>query len=78
MAIWSVYVAPSEAKILKRKIRKIAKKKRWSFSQAVSGIIREHLLNEGGGLSEEGGWASMASRSFFDGYSEKDSVYDRL
>ncbi len=78
MGNWSIYVAPEDESLLKKKIQEIAERNRWSFSQAISGILREHLVQEGKCLSDEEGWALLTARSFFEGYSEKDSVYDRL
>ncbi len=46
MAYWSVYVSKDDERSLKKKIERIAETNRWSFSQAVTGILREHLLEE--------------------------------
>ena len=78
MGNWSIYVAPEDESLLKKKIQEIAKTKRWSFSQAISELLREHLIQEGKCLSDEEGWALLTARSFFEAYSEQDSVYDRL
>lgn len=78
MAYWSVYVSKQDERLLKGIIQKVAEKKRWSFSQAVSGILREHLIDEKKRLSEEETWDLMTAGSFFDGYSHKDSIYDKL
>ncbi|HBF13754.1 MAG TPA: hypothetical protein DDW49_10305 [Deltaproteobacteria bacterium] len=78
MSVWSVYVSPEDEKLLKKKIEKIAEKRHWSFSQAVSGLLREHLLEENKLLSDDESWSLMSAKAFFDGYSEKDSVYDQL
>lgn len=76
MGNWSVYVSPDEESLLKEKIKKIAEENRWSFSQAVAGILREHLIEEKKRLSDETGWALLTARSFFEGYMEKDNIYD--
>ncbi len=78
MSTWSVYISPEEERLLKKKVEEIAEKNRWSFSQAVAGILKEHLIDEKNRLSEEEGWALFAAREFFAGYSEKDSAYDDL
>ncbi len=78
MSTWSIYVSPEEEKLLKKRVQEIAEENRWSFSQAVAGILREHLIDEKNRLSEEEGWTVLTARQFFSGYSEKDSVYDDL
>lgn len=76
MGNWSIYVSPEEENLLKREIEKIAEENRWSFSQAVAGILKEHLIEEKKRLSDEMGWDLLTARSFFAGYSEKDGLYD--
>ena len=78
MANWSIYVAPEEEALLKKKIEEIAKKNRWSFSQAVSGILKDHLIHEKKKLPDSASWELTTAQSFFEGYSEKDSAYDVL
>ena len=78
MAYWSIYVSDDEEKTLKSKILRIAERKRWSFSQAVSGILREHLLEEKNCMTDDQAWALLTTQSFFEGYSERDSAYDDL
>ena len=78
MSYWSIYVSPDEEKTLKERIGKIAEKKRWSFSQAVIGLLREHLIDEKKRISDEEAWTLLTAESFFEGYSEKDSAYDSL
>ena len=78
MGYWSIYVPKEEEKILKKKIEKIADEKRWSFSQAVSEILREHLIEEKKRISDEIGWQMATAESFFEGYSDQDSIYDTL
>lgn len=76
MGNWSIYVSPEEENLLKEKIEQVARDNRWSFSQAVAGILREHLIEEKKRISDEMGWSLLTARSFFEGYSEKDAVYD--
>lgn len=76
MGNWSIYVSPEEETLLKEKIEKIAEENRWSFSQAVAGILREHLIEEKRRLPDAMGWSLLTARSFFEGYSEKDNLYD--
>ena len=78
MSYWSIYVSKEDEKALEKKVRQIAQKNRWSFSQAVSGILREHLIEERKKISDSENWALLTTRSFFEGYSEKDSIYDSL
>jgi hypothetical protein len=78
MAYWSVYVSKEDEKVLKRILEKLAQSRRWSFSQAVAEVLREHLLGEGKCLSEEEGWNRLSAQQFFEAYSERDAVYDRL
>lgn len=78
MSYWSVYVSKEEETALKGKIQKIAQKNRWSFSQAVTGILREHLIEEQKKISDEQSWAFLTTNAFFEGYSEKDTIYDSL
>ena len=78
MSYWSIYVSMADEKALKKRIQQIAEKKRWSFSQAVSGILREHLIEEQKRKPEKEDWQMMAAQAFFEGYSDKDSVYDSL
>lgn len=78
MGIWSVYVSEEDEELLKTKIKEISAKRRWSFSQAVSEILREHLIDEPKSLSDEARWQMMTAFSFFEGYAEKDSIYDSL
>ncbi len=78
MSYWSVYVSKEDEKALKKKIEKIAQKNRWSFSQAVTGLLREHLLEDSTPLPEEDSWQRLSTQAFFEGYSEKDSIYDTL
>lgn len=78
MGYWSVYVSREDERDLKKILAKIAREKRWSFSQAVSSVLREHLLIEKKRVSDEEGWEDLTTRAFFEGYSEKDEVYDSL
>jgi metal-responsive CopG/Arc/MetJ family transcriptional regulator len=78
MGYWSIYVTKEDEKLLKKKLDEIAAKKRWSFSQAISETLREHLIEEKNRRSDEETWNSLASNSFLEGYSEKDSIYDTL
>ena len=78
MSYWSVYVSQEDEGVLKKELEHIAKKKRWSFSQAVTGILREHLIEEKKLPGETTSWEAISTQSFFEGYSEKDSLYDRL
>ncbi len=78
MSYWSIYVSKEDEKTLKNAVQKIADKHRWSFSQAVSGILREHLIEEKKRISEEESWDLLSTQTFFEGYSEKDSIYDTL
>lgn len=78
MGTWSVYVSPEEESLLKGKIEEVAEQNRWSFSQAVAGILKEHLIDEKKRISDEEGWTLLTARDFFSGYSEKDSAYDDL
>jgi hypothetical protein len=78
MAYWSVYVSKEDEVSLKRALEKLAQSRRWSFSQAVAEVLREHLIEEGKCLSEDERWDRLAARQFFEGYSEKDAVYDKL
>lgn len=78
MAYWSVYVSKEEEKLLKGHIQQIADKNRWSFSQAVSGILKEHLIDEKKRISDEQTWNLLTAQSFFEGYPEEDSIYDSL
>ena len=78
MAYWSIYVSPNEEKSLKKTIQKIAEKHRWSFSQAVTGLLREHLIEKKNSLSDNETWNLMSSQSFFEGYPEEDGIYDAL
>jgi hypothetical protein len=78
MSVWSIYISPADERLLKKKIEQIAKKRRWSFSQAISGLLREHLLEERNRLSDEESWSLMSAQSFFEGFSGQDSIYDKL
>jgi hypothetical protein len=78
MGYWSVYVSKEDEKVLKNKIKKIAERHHWSFSQAVSVLLKEHLIEERKPLSEEKNWELLSAQTFFEGYSEKDSLYDAL
>lgn len=78
MAYWSIYLSPAEERILKRKVKNIAEKKRWSFSQAVTGILREHLIEERKRIPDEEVWTLLTAKAFFEGYSKQDEVYDSL
>ncbi len=78
MGNWTIYVAEDEEKLLKKKIQEIAGRNRWSFSQAVSGVLREHLIDEKQRISDDVLWNLLSAQSFFEGYSEKDAVYDAL
>ncbi|MBI4411599.1 MAG: hypothetical protein HY541_03850 [Deltaproteobacteria bacterium] len=78
MSYWSVYVSQEDERALKGKVLQIAKKNRWSFSQAVSGILREHLIEEGKRISDSENWALLTTRAFFEGYPERDGIYDTL
>lgn len=78
MSYWSVYVSQEDEKALKKKLQQIAKKNRWSFSQAVSGILREHLIEERKRISDSESWSLLTTRGFFEGYPERDSIYDSL
>lgn len=78
MSTWSIYVSPEEEGILKKKVEEVAEKNRWSFSQAVAGILKEHLIDEKNRLSAEEGWTLLTAREFFSGYSDKDDLYNDL
>ena len=78
MAYWSVYVSKEDERKLKGKIQSIADENRWSFSQAIAAILHEHLIEEKKKISEEKEWDKQAIQSFFDGYPEKDKIYDTL
>lgn len=78
MGNWSIYIAPDEERLLKKRIEALAEKNRWSFSQAVGAVLREHLIDEKKSVPDEEGWFRMSSAAFFEGYTEKDSVYDDL
>ncbi|MBI4373479.1 MAG: hypothetical protein HY542_01250 [Deltaproteobacteria bacterium] len=78
MGNWSVYVAPEEERLLKKRIEDLAAKNRWSFSQAVSAILREHLIDEKKRIPDDEGWSRVSTEAFFGGYSEKDGIYDDL
>ncbi len=78
MAYWSVYVSKEDEGALKKALEKLAQARKWSFSQAVAEVLREHLLDEGKCLPDGERWDRLAARQFFEGYSEKDSVYDKL
>lgn len=78
MSSWSIYIAPEEEKLLKGKIDSLAKKNRWSFSQAISEILREHLIEEKKRIPDEKAWEMMGTTSFFEGYCDQDSIYDAL
>jgi hypothetical protein len=78
MAYWSVYVSKEDESTLKQALEKLANARKWSFSQAVAEVLREHLIEEGKCLSEDERWGRIAARQFFEGYSEKDAAYDKL
>ena len=78
MGYWSVYVSKEDEKILKKKLEQVAQKMHWSFSQAVAGVLREHLVEEGERMSDEELWKRLSTKSFFNRYSEKDSIYDKI
>ena len=78
MAYWSVYVSKEDEIPLKKALEKMAQARKWSFSQAVAEVLREHLLEEGKCLAESERWDRLAASQFFEGYSEKDSAYDKL
>lgn len=78
MSNWSIYVSPEEEKLLKKKIQSVANKNRWSFSQAITGILKEHLIEENSQVSAQDEWNILSAHTFFDGYSDKDSIYDTL
>ena len=78
MAYWSVYVSKNDEKALKKALEKVAQTRRWSFSQAVAEVLREHLLGEGMCLTEGERWSRLAAESFFEGYPERDAVYDKI
>ena len=78
MAYWSVYLSKEDEGFLKPLIEKIATAKRWSFSQAVSALLREHLIEEKSQVPDNATWDQMTATAFFEGYSEKDSIYDSL
>lgn len=78
MGYWSVYVSRDDDRELKEILNKIAEKKRWSFSQAVAAVLREHLLEEKRRISDEESWNHLAAQAFFEGYSEADEIYDSL
>jgi hypothetical protein len=78
MGVWSIYVSEAEEKVLKKRIEQVAAKRRWSFSQAVSGLLKEHFIDEKTSVFGEDEWNSWSAKSFFDGYPEKDSIYDKL
>lgn len=78
MSYWSIYVSKEDESALKKAVQKIADKNRWSFSQAVSGILREHLIEERKRISEDENWTLLSTQAFFEGYPEKDSIYDTL
>lgn len=78
MSYWSVYISKEDEKALKNQINRVAKEKRWSFSQAVTGILREHLIDEKKRLTDDESWMMLSTRSFFEGYPEKDGIYDTL
>lgn len=78
MAYWSVYVSEEDEALLKKLIEKLAKKNRWSFSQAVTGILMEHLIEEKNKISDDHAWQMETAQSFFEGYSDKDAIYDSL
>jgi len=78
MGYWSVYISKEDERALKKKLEQVAAKRRWSFSQAVAEALKEHLIDEGKCLSDEEAWQKLSAKAFFEGYSEKDSVYDRL
>lgn len=78
MAYWSVYVSKEDEKVLKKALEKLVQTRRWSFSQAVAEVLREHLLEEGKCLTEGERWGRLAAGSFFEGYPERDAVYDKL
>lgn len=78
MSYWSVYVSEEDNGLLKRELEKIARKNRWSFSQAITGVLREHLVEEKK-LPKKGiPWETLAAQSFFEGYPERDSIYDQI
>ncbi|OGQ07551.1 MAG: hypothetical protein A3G32_01355 [Deltaproteobacteria bacterium RIFCSPLOWO2_12_FULL_40_28] len=78
MSYWSIYISKKEEKLLRKPIETIAKKNRWSFSQAVSGILRQHLIEEKKRLSDEDNWQKLTTQAFFEDDEEKDSIYDTL
>ncbi len=78
MAYWSVYVSKDDEKALQKALERIAHARRWSFSQAVAEVLREHLLEEGKCLTEAERWGRLAAVSFFEGYPERDAVYDKI
>jgi len=78
MAYWSVYVSKEDEGILKKALEKLAQARKWSFSQAVAEVLREHLLEEGKCLSEDQRWDRLAAKQFFEGYTERDAAYDKL
>ncbi len=78
MGNWTIYLAPDEEKLLKKKLQEIANRNRWSFSQAVSGVLREHLIEEKKKLADDVLWNLLSAQSFFEGSAEKDAIYDTL
>ena len=78
MGVWSIYVSETDEKLLKKRIQQVADQRRWSFSQAISGLLREHLIDEKTAVSNRDPWDTLSAQEFFDGYTEKDSVYDKL
>ena len=80
MAYWSIYVSPDEEKPLKKTIQELAKKQRWSFSQAVTGLLREHLLEKKNRISDNDAWDLITAKAFFEDYpqDDKENIYDSL
>ena len=78
MSYWSIYISAEDERALKKKVKEIAEKHRWSFSQAISGILREHLIEEKKRIPDDESWGLLTSQAFFEGYSEQDSIYDSL
>lgn len=76
MAYWSVYITSEDEKYLKKSIEKVAKTRNWSFSQAITGLLKEYFSKKQ--FKDEDLWTHLTSESFFKGYSKKDEIYDSL